>query len=71
MTNEWLEIFTNLWSEEEPAYSGDYYSYDGIFFEPKPGSAAAHTDMGRRAYAPRIAPHRQVRRRLASIAPVA
>ena len=36
MTNEWLEIFTNLWTEQEPAYSGDYYSYDGIFFEPKP-----------------------------------
>ena len=36
MTNEWLEIFTNLWGEEEPGYSGEYYSYDGIFFEPKP-----------------------------------
>jgi probable F420-dependent oxidoreductase len=36
MTNEWLEIFTNLWSEQEPVYSGNYYSYDGIFFEPKP-----------------------------------
>ena len=31
MTNEWLEIFSNLWGEEEPAYSGEYYSYDGIF----------------------------------------
>ena len=36
MTNEWLEIFMNLWTEEEPEYHGDYYSYDGIQFNPKP-----------------------------------
>ena len=36
MTNEWLEIMTTLWSVEAPYYSGEYYSFDGIFFEPKP-----------------------------------
>lgn len=36
MTNEWLEIFANLWTEDEPSYSGKYYSYDGIHFSPKP-----------------------------------
>ncbi len=36
MTNEWLEIFANLWAEDEPAYEGKYYSYDGIYFNPKP-----------------------------------
>ena len=71
MTNEWLEIFTNLWSEEEPAYSGDYYSYDGIYFEPKPVQQPRIPIWGWRAHTPRAAPHRQVRRRLASFAPVA
>ena len=36
MTNEWLEIMTTLWSVEAPSYIGEYYSFDGIFFEPKP-----------------------------------
>ncbi|CAI8037668.1 Uncharacterized protein Mb0978c [Geodia barretti] len=69
MTNEWLEIFTNLWSEQEPAYSGQYYSYDGIFFEPKPVQqpripiwVGGHTR-------PRTATHCEVRRRMASFPP--
>ena len=36
MTNEWLEIFKILWTEENPEYHGKYYSFDGIQFYPKP-----------------------------------
>lgn len=36
MTNEWLEIFINLWTADEPEYHGEFYDYDGIYFFPKP-----------------------------------
>ena len=36
MTNEWLEIFTDLWTNDAPQYQGRHYSYDGVQFYPKP-----------------------------------
>lgn len=35
-TDEYIRIFRNLWSEENPAFSGDFYSYGDLEFSPKP-----------------------------------
>ena len=36
MTDEFLQIFNALWTEETPDFQGRYYQIDGIYFEPKP-----------------------------------
>ena len=36
ITEEYIRIFKNLWTEKNPNYSGKYASYDNIAFEPKP-----------------------------------
>ena len=36
MTDEYLAIFKNLWTESAPEFHGRYYSYAGIQFYPKP-----------------------------------
>ena len=65
MTDEFLEIFNALWTEEVPEHKGKYYQIDGIYFEPKTDSETAHPDLGGRPYATGVTSHRQVRRLLA------
>lgn len=36
VTDEYIRIFRNLWTQRNPAYSGTYASYSDIAFEPKP-----------------------------------
>ncbi len=36
VTEEYIRIFKNLWTEQEPSYAGRYASYSDIAFEPKP-----------------------------------
>ena len=36
MTDEFLEIFLALWTQENPEFHGKYYQIDGIQFYPKP-----------------------------------
>ncbi len=36
VSDEWLEIFRTLWTEENPVFRGQFYSFDGILFNPKP-----------------------------------
>ena len=36
MTDEYIEIFKCLWSEQAPVYDGRYHEISGITFEPKP-----------------------------------
>tara|TARA_B100000029_G_scaffold174370_1_gene171199 strand:- start:9709 stop:10644 length:936 start_codon:yes stop_codon:yes gene_type:complete len=36
VTNEYLEIFKELWTSESPSYEGEYYSFSNIHFLPKP-----------------------------------
>ena len=36
VTEEYIRIFKNLWTEEAPSYEGAYASYSDIAFEPKP-----------------------------------
>ena len=36
MSDEFIEIFKVLWTEEFPEYKGKYYQLDGIRFYPKP-----------------------------------
>ena len=36
MSDEFLEIFKSLWTEQEPEYHGKYYNIEGIQFQPKP-----------------------------------
>ena len=35
-TDEYMRIFRNLWTEERPEFSGDYYQYSNIDCSPKP-----------------------------------
>ena len=34
--DEYLEVFTTLFSEEEPSYDGSFYRFPTVRFEPKP-----------------------------------
>ena len=36
MTDEYLQIFKVLWTEEDPVFHGKFYHFDGIAFYPKP-----------------------------------
>jgi probable F420-dependent oxidoreductase len=36
VTNEYLNAFRNLWTEEAPRFEGNWVKYGGISFEPKP-----------------------------------
>ena len=36
MTDEFLQIFKVLWTEDDPVFQGKFYSFDGIEFHPKP-----------------------------------
>jgi len=35
-TDEYIRIFRNLWSEENPAFEGQFYRYGNLEFSPKP-----------------------------------
>lgn len=36
MTDEYIEIMKELWTNDSPSYEGEYFSFSGIRFEPKP-----------------------------------
>ena len=36
VTEEYIRIFKNLWTEDSPSFNGRYASYSDIAFEPKP-----------------------------------
>ena len=36
VTDEYLQIFRTLWTEDEPEFHGEHYDFDGIYFAPKP-----------------------------------
>lgn len=36
VTDEYLRIFQTLWNQELPEFNGEYYSFSGINFAPKP-----------------------------------
>ncbi len=36
VTDEYLQIFKVLWTEQEPEFHGEHYDFDGIYFAPKP-----------------------------------
>ena len=36
VTNEYIRIFKELWTEDEPAFEGRYYQISDIEFQPKP-----------------------------------
>ena len=36
ITDEFIQIFKTLWTEQHPEFRGNYYSFDGIQFYPKP-----------------------------------
>jgi len=36
MTDEYMDIMLNLWTEAQPSYDGRYHSFQGAAFEPKP-----------------------------------
>ena len=36
VTDEYLQIFKELWTAERPVFHGNFYDFDGITFAPKP-----------------------------------
>jgi probable F420-dependent oxidoreductase len=36
VTDEYLQVFRTLWTEDDPKFAGRYVQFDGIAFEPKP-----------------------------------
>ncbi|PYM14356.1 MAG: LLM class F420-dependent oxidoreductase [Candidatus Rokuibacteriota bacterium] len=36
VSDEYIEIFKTLWTEDEPTFNGRFYSFDGITMYPKP-----------------------------------
>jgi probable F420-dependent oxidoreductase len=36
VTDEYLQIFKALWTEQDPEFHGEHYDFDGIYFAPKP-----------------------------------
>lgn len=36
LTDEYLEAFIELWTKEQPAYSGRHVAFKGVVFKPKP-----------------------------------
>lgn len=36
VTDEWIRIMRACWTEDAPAYDGDYYRFDPLYFNPKP-----------------------------------
>ncbi|MBH66816.1 MAG: hypothetical protein CMM58_00525 [Rhodospirillaceae bacterium] len=36
VTDEYLEIFKELWTNEKPSYDGNYSQFSDIYFKPKP-----------------------------------
>jgi alkanesulfonate monooxygenase SsuD/methylene tetrahydromethanopterin reductase-like flavin-dependent oxidoreductase (luciferase family) len=36
VTNEYIRLFKELWTKDEPAFQGQYYQVSGIGFQPKP-----------------------------------
>lgn len=36
MSDEFLQMFRTLWTEEHPEFHGKYYQFDGMQFQPKP-----------------------------------
>jgi alkanesulfonate monooxygenase SsuD/methylene tetrahydromethanopterin reductase-like flavin-dependent oxidoreductase (luciferase family) len=36
VTDEYLEAFRVLWTEDRPRFGGDWVEFDQIIFEPKP-----------------------------------
>ena len=38
-TDEYLRIFKNLWSEDVPAFQGQFFQYENLIASPKPAQA--------------------------------
>ncbi len=36
VTDEYIRVFKELWTEDEPSFAGDYANFDNIVFAPKP-----------------------------------
>jgi probable F420-dependent oxidoreductase len=36
VTDEYLQVFKELWTAERPAFHGSFYDFEGIMFAPKP-----------------------------------
>ena len=65
VTDEWITIFKQLWSQSPASFDGRFYRYSDIRCEPFPRAEAAPADLGRRAFPRRAATHRPAWRRLA------
>ncbi len=63
--DEALRVLRACWRDERVDFAGDYYQITAMGMEPKPPQGATLADLGRRAFAGRVAPRRPIRGRLA------
>ena len=65
VTDEWIAIFKQLWSQSPASFDGPVLPVLRYTLRTVPGAEAAPADLGRRAFARRVAAHRPAWRRLA------
>ena len=49
MMDEWIDVMRVLWSEEQPAFQGEWISFEESAFEPKPAQEGGPPAHDRRA----------------------
>ena len=66
VTDEYLQAFKILWTEEDPRFEGRHVRFSEISFPAQTRAEAAPADLDRRREPARAAPHGTLRRRLVS-----
>ena len=64
--NEYLRVFKELWTSDNPSFDGDYCSFSDISFAPKPVQQPSPTIVDRRRESARSETGGSARRRLVS-----
>ena len=65
VTDEWIAIFKQLWSQSPASFTGQFYRLCRHSLRTLPAAEAASADLGRRPFPRRAAPHRAAWRWLA------
>ena len=64
VTDEYIQVFKELWTSDNPSFQGKYCQFDNINFLPKPVQKPHPSHLGRRREPQRHRSHRPAGRRL-------
>ena len=64
VTDEYIQIFKELWTSDNPEFHGEHYDIGGAGFLPQASAAAAPAHLDRRPHQPGYPPRRHPGRRL-------